>query len=97
MNLLRAAGLLVDTGLHVFGWSRQKSIEFLLDNTATIEFLLDNTAMSYPICEHEVDRYLAVPCIFKIQLILASFVLLSCTIIRYKLQQFLGLFNFLQT
>ncbi len=51
MDLLRAARQVVDTGLHVFGWSRQKSIEFLLDNTA----------MSYPICEHEVDRYITIP------------------------------------
>lgn len=51
MNLMRAARLVVDTGLHAFGWSRQKALDFLLANTA----------LGLPICELEVDRYLSIP------------------------------------
>jgi len=51
LNLLRAARLVVDTGLHAFGWSRQKALDFLLNNTA----------MALPICEFEVDSYLSIP------------------------------------
>ena len=46
-NLLRACRLVVDTGLHVFGWSRQRAIDYLLDNTA----------MSLPAIERQIDRY----------------------------------------
>jgi len=45
-NLLRACRLVVDTGLHVFGWSRQRAIDYLLENTA----------MSLPAIEGQIDR-----------------------------------------
>ncbi len=51
MNLLRASRLVVDTGLHAFGWSKQEALDYLLDNTA----------LSLANCEREVDRYITIP------------------------------------
>ena len=47
----RASRLVVDTGLHAFGWSRQRAIDFLIANT----LLAPNN------CANEVDRYIAWP------------------------------------
>lgn len=47
----RACRLVVDTGLHAFGWSRQRAIDYLLENT-----LLAPTNV-----ENEVDRYITTP------------------------------------
>jgi uncharacterized protein (DUF885 family) len=47
----RAARLVVDTGLHQYGWSRKKAIDFLVANT----FLTRDNATN------EVDRYIAWP------------------------------------
>jgi uncharacterized protein (DUF885 family) len=47
----RASRLVVDTGLHVKGWSRQQAIEFMKDNTALAENNIEN----------EVDRYIGWP------------------------------------
>ena len=47
----RASRLVVDTGLHAFGWSRQNAVGFLFENT----LLARNN------CENEVDRYIAWP------------------------------------
>ena len=48
---LRAGRLVVDSGMHALGWSRQQAIDYLLAHTAESESRV--TA--------EVDRYIAVP------------------------------------
>jgi uncharacterized protein (DUF885 family) len=50
-ELFRAARLVVDTGIHSLGWSRQQGIDYLNANTANAP--ADNEA--------EVDRYIAQP------------------------------------
>ena len=47
----RACRLVVDTGLHHFGWSRDRAIAFMRDNTALSTINIAN----------EVDRYIACP------------------------------------
>jgi uncharacterized protein (DUF885 family) len=47
----RACRLVVDTGLHAFGWSRDRAIRFMVEHTALAENNIAN----------EVDRYLAMP------------------------------------
>jgi len=49
--MFRAARLVVDTGIHAFGWTRRQALDYLNANTANA--LLDN--------EVEVDRYIAQP------------------------------------
>jgi uncharacterized protein (DUF885 family) len=47
----RAARLVVDTGLHAFGWSRQRAIDYMVERTGVArEFVVS-----------EVDRYLSNP------------------------------------
>jgi uncharacterized protein (DUF885 family) len=48
---LRAMRLVVDTGLHAKGWSREKAIQYMLDNSSMVES--DVRA--------EVERYLVIP------------------------------------
>jgi len=50
-EMLRAMRLVIDTGLHVQGWSRDQAIAYMLDNSATTR--TDAVA--------EVDRYIAMP------------------------------------
>jgi uncharacterized protein (DUF885 family) len=47
----RACRLVVDTGMHAFGWSRARSIDFMLENTALARNNIEN----------EVDRYVTWP------------------------------------
>jgi uncharacterized protein (DUF885 family) len=47
----RACRLVVDTGLHAMGWSRDRAIGFMVEHTALAENNIVN----------EVDRYLAMP------------------------------------
>jgi uncharacterized protein (DUF885 family) len=49
--MLRAVRLVVDTGLHALGWSRERAIAFMVEHTAQPEGFLVN----------EVDRYLTMP------------------------------------
>ncbi|KQO61206.1 hypothetical protein ASF23_11965 [Curtobacterium sp. Leaf261] len=51
MRAVRACRLVVDTGMHAKGWTREQAVQFMVTNTATTE-------------EHvrsEVDRYIAWP------------------------------------
>ena len=50
-EMLRAMRLVVDTGIHAQGWSRDKAIAYMLDNSAMGR--TDATA--------EVERYIAIP------------------------------------
>lgn len=50
-EMWRACRLVVDTGMHAFGWSREKAVRFLLSNTA----LSENDV------NREVDRYISWP------------------------------------
>jgi uncharacterized protein (DUF885 family) len=50
-EMLRAMRLVVDTGLHTKGWSREQAIRYMLDNSPMPES--DATA--------EVERYIAIP------------------------------------
>ncbi|WP_243450925.1 DUF885 family protein [Sphingosinicella sp. CPCC 101087] len=51
MAMLRAVRLVVDTGLHAHGWSRD----------AAIRFMLENTSMAERDVVVEIDRYIAYP------------------------------------
>jgi uncharacterized protein (DUF885 family) len=51
MEMWRACRLVVDTGLHVRGWTR----------TQAIDYLLDHLSLSRATIEGEVDRYIAMP------------------------------------
>ena len=50
-EMLRAMRLVVDSGIHHYGWSRETSIRYMLDNSP--ESVTDATA--------EVERYIAIP------------------------------------
>jgi uncharacterized protein (DUF885 family) len=48
---MRACRLVVDTGLHALGWSRQQAIDFMVDNSPLKESM----------CRPEIDRYIVSP------------------------------------
>ena len=50
-EMFRACRLVVDTGIHAFGWDRRRSIDYLLDNTG----------LSEAFATAEVDRYIVWP------------------------------------
>ena len=50
-NLLRAARLVVDTGIHHYGWTRDE----------VIEYLLETTAVSPSLAGQQADRYITWP------------------------------------
>ena len=51
MEMHRAIRLVVDTGLHAQGWSREKAIQYSLDNEAESEARITS----------EIERYMANP------------------------------------
>ncbi|MDT0596422.1 DUF885 domain-containing protein [Glaciecola petra] len=50
-EMWRACRLVVDTGMHVFGWSRDKALAYMLENTALSEHNVTT----------EIDRYISWP------------------------------------
>ena len=50
-DMWRAARLVIDTGIHRYGWSRQQAIDYLANHTA----------LSHHEVETEVDRYISWP------------------------------------
>ncbi len=50
-EMWRAARLVIDTGIHAYGWSRERALAYLRDNTALSELELTN----------EIDRYISWP------------------------------------
>jgi uncharacterized protein (DUF885 family) len=50
-EMWRACRLVVDTGMHALGWTRQQAIDFMLENTSSTVLNIIN----------EVDRYVAWP------------------------------------
>lgn len=58
-EILRACRLVVDTGMHALGWSRQQAVDFMVENTA----------MSLHNINTEIDRYIIWPgqaCAYKV-------------------------------
>ena len=51
MQMFRAARLVIDTGLHARGWSRDQAIAYMADRTA----------MDRGVIELEIDRYIVTP------------------------------------
>jgi len=50
-EMWRACRLVVDTGMHLKGWSRQRAVNFMLENTALSEHNVKT----------EIDRYISWP------------------------------------
>ncbi len=50
-SLMRAARLVVDTGIHHFGWSREQALEFIVEHVPMPREFLAN----------EIDRYIVMP------------------------------------
>jgi uncharacterized protein (DUF885 family) len=50
-DALRACRLVVDTGMHYYGWPREKAVDFMYSNTATTRANVRN----------EIDRYIGWP------------------------------------
>jgi len=59
MEICRACRLVVDTGIHALGWTREQAIDFMMQNSA----------LSFHNVEAEVNRYITWPgqaCAYKI-------------------------------
>ena len=75
-HLWAASRLIVEPGLHLHGWSRERAIRFMLNNTV----------MSRTEIEIEVDRYIAMPGQSLSYILGANFILTE----RQRAQQTLG-------
>jgi prolyl oligopeptidase len=54
-DMWRAVRLVVDTGMHYKGWTRQQAIDFFMD------FFMDNAAKTEQDIVNEIDRYISWP------------------------------------
>ncbi len=50
-DVWRASRLVVDTGMHAFGWTRQQAVDYMSQNTPVAPIDV----------EAEIDRYIAYP------------------------------------
>ncbi|HCG87632.1 MAG TPA: DUF885 domain-containing protein, partial [Alteromonas macleodii] len=50
-EMWRACRLVVDTGMHTMGWSRQQAVDYMMENTALSEHNVNT----------EIDRYISWP------------------------------------
>jgi uncharacterized protein (DUF885 family) len=50
-DVWRASRLVIDTGIHAFGWTRQQAVDYMLQNTPVAPIDV----------ESEIDRYIAYP------------------------------------
>ncbi|XP_076467677.1 uncharacterized protein LOC143298678 isoform X1 [Babylonia areolata] len=58
-EIFRAARLVVDTGIHAYGWSKHKAINYIVDQAM----------MDYDVVKNEVNRYITWPgqaCAYKV-------------------------------
>jgi len=55
-EMWRACRLVVDTGMHMMGWSRQQAVDFMME-----DFMMENTALSEHNVNTEIDRYISWP------------------------------------
>lgn len=76
MELFRAIRLVVDTGLHLYGWSRQQAIDYILEQQP----------QALSTVEAEVDRYIGMPA----QALAYKMGELTITALRKRAEQSLG-------
>ena len=46
-NLIRASRLVIDTGIHAKGWTRQQSIDYMRSNSALSQTLVEGTIAKF--------------------------------------------------
>lgn len=62
--MFRACRLVVDTGIHALGWTREQAIQFFQGtnfNSRIVSYSAENTPMGQTDIESEIDRYIAWP------------------------------------
>jgi uncharacterized protein (DUF885 family) len=57
LELWRACRLVVDTGIHFYGWDIKKSMKYLLDNTPTSKHDAENSSIRYAMWPGQATAY----------------------------------------